>query len=252
MTDPWARAAHAPVPVCPYLGLTDDPQTHFAFPSSAQRCHASRRPAAIEGAKQARDCLTEAHVACSRYHPPVARAGAATAGAATAGAATVSLAALQASAPHRPGARPSGRRSVNTIVIVILAVAAAIAGIAIGWRLAGTLNTGAVVSGGSPAAGASAAPASASTAPPSPAPSLTPSPSPSLPPSPTPTPTLLRSPSRPPSATPALLTHQIKRGETLTIIAARYGVTVAALQKANGITDPNLIFVGQILVIPAR
>ena len=242
MTDPWARAAHAPVPVCPYLGLTDDPQTHFAFPSSAQRCHASRRPAPIEGAKQARDCLTEAHVACPRYRPPVASAGAA----------TVSLAALKASALHRPGARPSGRRSVNTIVIVILAVAAAIAGIAIGWRLAGTLNTGAVVSGGSPAAGASAAPALASTAPSSPAPSPTPSPSPSLPPSPTPTPTLLRSPSRPPSATPALLTHQIKRGETLTIIAARYGVTVAALQKANGITDPNLIFVGQILVIPAR
>ena len=246
MTDPWARTAHAPVPVCPYLGLTDDPQTHFAFPSSAQRCHASRRPATIESAKQARDCLTEAHVACSRYRPPVASAGAA----------TVSLAALKANAPHRPGGRMSGRRSVNTMVIVILAVLAAMGGIAIGWRLAGTLNTGAVVSGGSPTAGASAAPASATAAPPSAAPSLTPSASPSMAPSaspsPTPSPAPTRAPSRSPSATQALVTHQIKRGETLTIIAARYGVTVAALQKANGITDPSLILVGQILVIPAR
>ncbi|MHB8958904.1 MAG: LysM peptidoglycan-binding domain-containing protein [Candidatus Limnocylindrales bacterium] len=246
MSDPWGRTSDAPPPVCPYLGLVDDPDSHFAYPSSAQRCHASGRPAAVESAKQARDCLTEAHVACSRYRPPVASVGAA----------TVSLAALKASAPHRPGGRPSGRRSVNTIVIVILAVVAALGGIAIGWRLAGTLNTGAVVSGRSPAAGASAAPGSPTAAPPSSAPTFTPSPSPSMAPSPTPAPTSspapTRAPSRSPSATQALITHQIKRGETLTIIAAEYGVTVAALQKANGITNPSLIVTGQILVIPAH
>jgi putative chitinase len=45
--------------------------------------------------------------------------------------------------------------------------------------------------------------------------------------------------------------HVVKSGETLTGIAARYGVTIAALQEANGIKDPNLINAGQKLVIPA-
>jgi LysM repeat protein len=40
-------------------------------------------------------------------------------------------------------------------------------------------------------------------------------------------------------------------GETLTSIAARYGVSVHALAAANGITDLNTIYVGQRLVIPA-
>jgi LysM repeat protein len=39
-------------------------------------------------------------------------------------------------------------------------------------------------------------------------------------------------------------------GETLSGIAAKYGVTLAALEKANGITAPNRIVVGQVLVIP--
>jgi hypothetical protein len=59
-----------PGPVCPYLGLTDDPASHFTFPSSSQRCHASRGPSSIDADKQARDCLTAQHVSCSRYHPP--------------------------------------------------------------------------------------------------------------------------------------------------------------------------------------
>ncbi len=42
----------------------------------------------------------------------------------------------------------------------------------------------------------------------------------------------------------------VARGETLTSIAARYGVSVRALAAANGITDPNTIYAGQRLVIP--
>ncbi len=44
--------------------------------------------------------------------------------------------------------------------------------------------------------------------------------------------------------------HVVARGETLTSIAARYGVSVGALAAANGITDPNTIYAGQRLVIP--
>lgn len=47
-----------------------------------------------------------------------------------------------------------------------------------------------------------------------------------------------------------LLTHTVKRGETLTAIAKRYDTTVAALKRRNGISNVNQIQVGQRLVVP--
>lgn len=44
--------------------------------------------------------------------------------------------------------------------------------------------------------------------------------------------------------------HRVRSGETLAIIAARYGVTTQALMQANKLRNPNLIFAGQRLVIP--
>ncbi len=44
--------------------------------------------------------------------------------------------------------------------------------------------------------------------------------------------------------------HVVRSGESLTIIAKRYGVTVSALAKANGLSNPNRIYAGQRLVIP--
>ena len=45
--------------------------------------------------------------------------------------------------------------------------------------------------------------------------------------------------------------HIVVRGETLTSIAAAYGVTLIALEKANPtIVNPSLIVVGQRLIIP--
>jgi len=44
--------------------------------------------------------------------------------------------------------------------------------------------------------------------------------------------------------------HEVAKGETLFRIAKRYGVTVEALQRANDITDPTTLGVGQSLVIP--
>jgi lipoprotein-anchoring transpeptidase ErfK/SrfK len=45
-------------------------------------------------------------------------------------------------------------------------------------------------------------------------------------------------------------THTVQSGETLSAIALRYGVTSWALVRANIITNPALIFPGQILLIP--
>lgn len=45
-------------------------------------------------------------------------------------------------------------------------------------------------------------------------------------------------------------THVVQPGENLYRIALRYGTTILALAKANGISDPTQIRVGQTLVIP--
>jgi len=43
--------------------------------------------------------------------------------------------------------------------------------------------------------------------------------------------------------------HTVAPRDTLSQLAARYGTTVGALQKANGIANPNKIYVGQRLVL---
>ncbi len=45
--------------------------------------------------------------------------------------------------------------------------------------------------------------------------------------------------------------YVVSPGDTLTAIAARYGVSTSALAQANGISNPNRIYVGQKLVIPS-
>lgn len=46
--------------------------------------------------------------------------------------------------------------------------------------------------------------------------------------------------------------HTVQSGETLGKIAQQYGVTTAALANANGIANPNMIRVGQKLIVPAH
>jgi membrane-bound lytic murein transglycosylase D len=44
--------------------------------------------------------------------------------------------------------------------------------------------------------------------------------------------------------------HRVRRGETLSQIAAKYGVSARAIQRANGLRSANRISIGQRLVIP--
>lgn len=46
--------------------------------------------------------------------------------------------------------------------------------------------------------------------------------------------------------------YVVARGDTLSKIAARFGTTVAALARANGISNPNLIRVGQVLRVDGQ
>jgi LysM repeat protein len=69
---------------------------------------------------------------------------------------------------------------------------------------------------------------------------------------PTPTPAAPKAPKAPSKAAQKAspVTHVVVKGETLTGIAAHYKVTVDAIVKANKISNPNLIAVGQHLTIP--
>jgi len=63
---------------------------------------------------------------------------------------------------------------------------------------------------------------------------------------PTPEPTAV-----PPESSTTPGTHTVQPGENLFRIALSYNLTTAALAEANGITNPALIHVGQVLQIPS-
>jgi len=68
---------------------------------------------------------------------------------------------------------------------------------------------------------------------------------------PTPVEAATETPTEAPTATPAsLVVHVVLPGETLSSIGRQYGVTYQAIMEANGMTDPNLLQVGQELIIP--
>ena len=46
--------------------------------------------------------------------------------------------------------------------------------------------------------------------------------------------------------------YTVQSGDTLSSIAAQFGVTVDAIVRANNIADPNALSEGQVLTIPAR
>ena len=45
----------------------------------------------------------------------------------------------------------------------------------------------------------------------------------------------------------AVATYTVKKGDTLSAIAKKYGVTYQFLAKINNIPDPNKIYVGQVI-----
>jgi LysM repeat protein len=96
-------------------------------------------------------------------------------------------------------------------------------------------SSGAGDDGPSLAASPSTAPAS-----PRPSPAATAAPSAEATPRPSPSPA--------PSARPR--TYRVKAGDTLSGIAVAFGTSVKELADLNGITNPSLIRVGQVLKIP--
>ena len=232
--------------VCPFLGLPDDPPSRFSFPSVGHRCWADGRPHPVDLVQQGTFCLAVTFPECPRYRRSAAsRRPDATAPeapgvalqrvTADAGAAGAPGAAGGSPARDEPGPRAPGRTSRGRRVVAIVLAVAVIAGAA---YLAGPAIADWMRQVGAGAGAASPSPSAPLAATPAPSPASTPAS------------TRASTPAPSPAATP--LVHVVARGETLIAIAARYGVTVAAIREANGITDPNLIRVGQRLVIPRR
>lgn len=53
-----------------------------------------------------------------------------------------------------------------------------------------------------------------------------------------------------PTATIAAVRHVVQSGDSLSQIATRYGVSMSALLATNGLSNPEVLYVGQVLIIP--
>ena len=242
--------------VCPYLGLAGDPATHYAQPSGAHRCHAAGWHDAIDATKQARDCLTAQHVACPRYRPPAVPPpdGRVLRGAMAVPASGAGRAVAETGRTGLVRRLPRGRRMAEVILVSVLFLGIAATGmLRLGSRPAAESSSRA---SDTAAPGAGGSPSFVAAVPVAPPARALPSPTP-VPATPSPTPTATPTPTTRPAPTPKLTVYVVRPGDTLTSIAGLYGVTVAAVKVANRlehpnlIVNPNLIFAGQRIIIPA-
>ena len=233
--------------VCPLLGLSGDRRSAVDGIDSAHRCHADVIPASIERQWQARFCLTPSHPQCERYQQATARRGTAVLGRAPIADGLVSTRMLLAPEPVWRGMAGRARRA-GPGRFVALGAAATMMG-------AGAIAAIAAANGGLDLGDGLAAtsPSEQATPSASPSPRATPRPTPSPTAAPTPTPLPVETPlpaTPAPTPVPVARTHVVQQGDTLGSIATQFGTTPEAIQAANGISNPNVITIGQVLVIP--
>jgi cell division septation protein DedD len=236
------------------LALTADRRTVVDGVDAGHACHALEEPLPLERQLQAQLCLTPRHDRCERYLQHVARRGG-TPGRASVADGLVSTRLVLAPEPAWRGIAGRARRGRSGRAVAI--GGAVLAASAAGTALAGPAFTGGIsvfdavspsaapsppfapTPSAAPSATASPSPVVSSTPTPvvTPSPSAIPTPAPTSPPSPSPTPVVVR-------------TYVVQEGDTLALIAQQFGVSVAALQAANGIDDPDEIIIGATLVIP--
>jgi len=254
-------AVPATAAVCPYL-MSSDGRWRSSTPAREHRCTVVSPPAILALEKQRRLCLTSDHLRCSTYLAALA---------------ATDQGVDEGTPSSRTDDRGSGRPVTRTAPLVLdrgrlgitlpslrpdrgagqggLVALMAVAFVAIVLaRLSDggpNLTPAQAADGASPTPSAITSPAStlappassvpASSVPASsvPAPTLVPTevePTPALP---------QASPTAPPSALPE--TYKVRSGDTLGGIAREFGTTVAALMELNGIENPRLLRVGQVL-----
>lgn len=227
--------------VCPFLGLPDDPGSHYSFPELAHRCHAQTKVAPVELGFQATYCLGGQYEDCLRFRS-----------------ATAPIPAWHSAASQPRANQPAtsgGGHVLRTIagrglsILVGVLMIALVAGGVIALssltnpRQPGTIDTAAFTP--TPVAvGPSQLPAEATPAGGSVVPTGEPTAEPSVRVTPRPRPTST------PSAEATPVVHVVEEGESLSLIAAQYGLTWIDLARANELHNPDTLYVGQRLFIP--
>ncbi len=228
--------------ICPFLALESDLRTALAGYDPEHRCLAQDEARPLDRSTQRGRCLTEDHRSCEFF---VQRSSALAEARRTARPAPdarfiSTRLILEPDESWRPiglAARPLRRRRLAMTGATVLVIGAA--GAALSTRGFGLL-TSATVPTPSPTRAAGGEPTMRVT--PAPTPIGTPAATARVP---TPSP---RATTPTPPSTPHVYVAQ--PGDSLSSIAARFGVTTQALMAANGLTNPNLITIGEVLVIP--
>jgi LysM repeat protein len=237
------------------LALSVDHRTALDGYDPDHLCHARQPAESLDRARQAELCLAEAHRQCEYYLAYLAEHAAATA-AFPLPASDTHIARTRLVVEPDPrrlgsaGAPSFGTSPQRWLVaggIAAVGVAAAATAVAGGFNgLVGVPPPSATAGQptGTPVPSESlpsAVPTPTATQPP---PSTDPTVAPTATPKPQPTLTAA------PSATARPQTYVVQEGDTLSTIAAQFGTSVAALQRANGLGSSDVINVGQVLVIP--
>ena len=234
--------------LCPYLATTDG-TWRSSSPDRAHRCVAVTPPVQLALEKQRRLCLVAEHRGCSTYGAAIAARPPYALESTPRGrvvARTTPVVLDQTRFDLRLPALRSDRVSGQGLLVGLLAIAFVAALIA---RPNG--NGGAANADGIPTPGPTTIVAASAT----PGPTARASAAPVVTARPIASPPAGSSnpPASPPSsAQPATsgATYKVKRGDTLSTIAARFGTTVKVLANLNHISDPSKIHAGQVLQLP--
>ena len=223
--------------ICPYLALADDGRTVADGFDPEHRCHALTPPAPLERSRQVQLCLTEAHARCERFEAArtawlAASSGLPRVAPDVAFGRTRLVLEPEAAWRNRTSA-PAARISRPALLVAVVALA--VVALLVLSSLFGLLG---------------GAPADSQT--PSPSPSTSASPEASLAPASAGASASLAPASVPPQATPgpSQTTYIVQEGDTLNLIAQRFGTTAQAIANANGFSVTDTINPGQVLIIP--
>lgn len=231
--------------VCPYL-MSVDGRWRASTPTRDHRCTVVTPPAILAAEKQRRLCLSSEHTTCSTYLAaidPSADPSSATRDQRRPTRAVTRTAPLLLDHDRLAIGMPVLRleRGVGQGGLVAL-MAVAFAAIVVARLTSG----GPDLAPGQIGVGASASPSAAASRAPAATPAASVAPTRTL------VPTEVEPTPAPPKATAAAgaKTYKVRSGDTLGGIASEFGTTVAVLQELNGIENPRLLKVGQVLKLP--
>ena len=236
---------------CPFL-VAETGGWRLDVPSRAHRCGAVSPPAPLSPEKQARLCLTAAHLTCATLQASLAAREARLGPLAAGGDRTTrwGLARTTTVIEESGGLRSRvvgllldrGRwPAIPAVILVVTLIVLAASGLRptspAAVEATATPAPTAYVPASTPVATALAT-ESVTTAPTTPAASAQPTARPSVRPTGTPQPSV------------AYQNYTVKSGDTLSAIAAKFGTTSRAIADFNGITVSTTLHIGQVLKIP--